>query len=400
LEKVNQRLQYLINRCNSGQLSSHEWQELRDLATEENREEYASLLAAQFYRTEEILPAGETAWEEQIRMIVDIDKVSVTAPSVKRMPLLRRWWAAASVLLLLSAGYYWWMVDEKKITPQVITANSKDVAPGRQGAILTLADGSRVLIDTLKNGVVAMQGGVVARVVNGVLRYEGGGTEIVYNTMSTPKGRQFQLTLPDGSNVWLNAASSIRYPATFTGAERKVEVTGEVYFEIARNSRLPFSVVIDQRAVVQVLGTSFNVNAYQDEELINTTLLEGSIKVGRIQNSGTGQHREQSIILKEGQQIQITQYPQDGLKIIDTADLEKVMAWKNGLFNFNDMPLRTAMNQLARWYDIDIEYEGEIPDRIFYGEITRDLSLSQLLLLLKDIDIRYEIKERTLIIKP
>jgi ferric-dicitrate binding protein FerR (iron transport regulator) len=179
-----------------------------------------------------------------------------------------------------------------------------------------------------------------------------------------------------------------------------VEVTGEVYFEIARNSRLPFSVVIDQRAVVQVLGTSFNVNAYQDEKLINTTLLEGSIKVGRIQNSGTGQHREQSIILKEGQQIQITQYPQDGLKIIDTADLEKVMAWKNGLFNFNDMPLRTAMNQLARWYDIDIEYEGEIPDRIFYGEITRDLSLSQLLLLLKDIDIRYEIKERTLIIKP
>jgi transmembrane sensor len=398
---VNERLQYLINRCNKGQLSDQEWQELKMLATEDNREAYASLLENQLHQTTERLPEEEAAWELQIRQILDLDQPSRKTSPMLRVSYLRRWWVAASVILLLTAGYfYWWNADERKTRSPPVIAKNNDVAPGKQGAILTLHNGAVVLLDTMKNGVVALQEGIIARVENGILRYEGNTSREVYNTMSTPKGRQFQVVLPDGSNVWLNAASSIRYPASFTGKERKVEISGEAYFEVAGNPQKPFRVVIDHQAEVEVLGTAFNINAYQDDKRINTTLLEGSIKVSRLTSSGKDQQQPSAVMLKQGQEVQVSQDLQADMQIIDKADIEKVMAWKNGLFNFNDMPLPTVMNQLARWYDIDIRYEGKIPDRIFAGEITRDLSLSQLLLLFKDIDIRYEIKGRTLIIKP
>ncbi|MBO9633526.1 MAG: FecR domain-containing protein [Chitinophagaceae bacterium] len=395
------RLQYLINRCNNGQLTDQEWQELKALATEENRDAFTSLLEAQLHHTTESLSEEEAVWEKQIRQIVAVDQLPLKASSGPRIAYLRRWWVAASVVLLVMAGYFFWRSpgEQKAGTPPELAKNN-DVSPGKQGAMLTLHNGTVVLLDTMKNGIVALQDGVVARVENGVLRYEGNAGGEVYNTMSTPKGRQFQVILPDGSNVWLNAASSIRYPAGFTGKERKVEISGEVYFEVASNPQMPFRVVIDHQAVVEVLGTAFNINAYGDDKRINTTLLEGSIKVRRLTSSGKEKQGPSGVVLQPGQEVQIGQDPQAAPQIIDKADIEKVMAWKNGLFNFNDMSLPTVMNQLARWYDIDIKYKGEIPDRIFAGEITRDLSLSQLLLLFKDIDIRYEIKGRTLIIKP
>lgn len=398
---MKERLQYLINRCNNGQLSDQEWQELKALATEENREAFTSMLEAQLHQSTDRLSGEEAAWELQIRQIVAVDQVSRKASPMPRMNYMRRWWVAASVVLLVMAGYFFWRnTTERKTGSLPELAKNNDVSPGKQGAMLTLHNGTVVLLDTMKNGVVALEEGVVARVENGVLRYEGNAGREVYNTMSTPKGRQFQVILPDGSNVWLNAASSIRYPASFTGKERKVEISGEVYFEVAANPQMPFRVVIDHQAVVEVLGTAFNINAYGDDKRINTTLLEGSIKVSRLTGSGTAKQGAPGVVLKPGQEVQIGQDPQATLQIIGKADIEKVMAWKNGLFNFNDMSLPTVMNQLARWYDIDIKYEGKIPDRIFAGEITRDLSLSQLLLLFKDIDIRYEIKGRTLIIKP
>ncbi|RZS74331.1 FecR family protein [Pseudobacter ginsenosidimutans] len=382
-------------------MSDQEWQELKTLATEENHEVFTSVLEAQLHQTTEKLAEDEVSWEFEIRQIVAVDQVSRKVASIPRIAYLRRWWVAASVVLLLTAGYFfWWSAAERKSGSLPVVAKNNDVAPGKQGAMLTLHNGAVVLLDTMKNGIVALQDGAVARVENGILRYEGNAGREVYNTMSTPKGRQFQVILPDGSNVWLNAASSIRYPASFTGKERKVEISGEAYFEVTSNPQMPFRVVIDHQAEVEVLGTAFNINAYLDDKRINTTLLEGSIKVSRLTNTGKDRQAASGVILKQGQEVQIGQDQQSAPQIIDKADIEKVMAWKNGLFNFNDMPLPTVMNQLARWYDIDIKYEGEIPDRIFAGEITRDLSLSQLLLLFKDIGIRYEIKGRTLIIKP
>ena len=217
-------------------------------------------------------------------------------------PLLlfrRRWWAAASIILVLGIGAYLWSARKKNAAPAVVAAdtrvNTPDIPPGKDGAILTLADGSQVVLDSLGSGVIALQNGARAVIKNGELVYDltrAGTGGVAYNTMTTPKGRQFILLLPDGTKVWLNAASSIRYPTVFSGRERKVELTGEAYFEVAKNVRLPFLVNVNDKATVEVLGTNFNVNAYEDEASINTTLLEGSVKV-----NGT--------VIKPGQQVQV-----------------------------------------------------------------------------------------------
>jgi len=218
------------------------------------------------------------------------------------------------------------------------------------GAILTLADGSKVLLDTIHSGTVALQSGVTAKIVNGDLVYEGAGSEVVFNEVQTPKvvfnevqtpkGRYYHLILPDGSEVWLNSLSSIRYPTSFSGTERRVEITGEAYFEVAKKQGLPFYVKINDIASVEVLGTHFNINAYSNEGSINTTLLEGSVKVtGNINQA----------LLKPGQQARI----KDHIDIYDDVDINQVMAWKNGLFDFEGLSIIEIMRQLERWYDID-----------------------------------------------
>jgi ferric-dicitrate binding protein FerR (iron transport regulator) len=232
----------------------------------------------------------------------------------------------------------------------------------------------------------------------------------------TPKGRQFSLLLPDGTQVWLNAASSIRYPTTFTEGQRRVEVSGEVYFEIARNTKMPFRASVNNKAEVEVLGTHFNVNAYENEEYINTTLLEGSIKVqagGAAQpgNNDSSQvaspdrpdpHPAQpsSVILKPGQQAlmqvgettQPAMKAQPGITVVD-ADIDQVMAWKNGAFNFNGASLEEVMRQLERWYDIEVIYEKGVPDIRIGGELSRDVSLAGLLKGLKESKVRFRIEE-------
>jgi transmembrane sensor len=221
------------------------------------------------------------------------DTEDTTSPSTRRISFLRRYWVAASVLLLLGLGAYLWYQDNSQ--PQSLTSDNKNlpknILPGRDGAILTLADGRQVVLDSLGNGVIAMQSGTEVVLQDGQLAYdptESTSGEVAYNTMSTPKGRQFSLRLPDGTRVWLNAASSIRYPTTFVGTERKVELLGEAYFEVTKNINMPFRVNVNNRAQVEVLGTSFNVNAYEDEANISATLLEGSVKVAASQVVGGG----------------------------------------------------------------------------------------------------------------
>jgi ferric-dicitrate binding protein FerR (iron transport regulator) len=220
-------------------------------------------------------------------------------------------------------------------------------------------------------------------------------TETVYNTMTTPRGRQFQLTLPDGTMVWLNAASSIRYPTVFTGTERQVEITGEAYFEVTKNIKMPFRVRVDDRADIEVLGTHFNVNAYENEKTLNTTLLEGSIRVLTVSGEQTSRKMTDGVILKPGQQAQL----RTELHVFNNTDIDKVMAWKNGAFNFEDLPLEEAMRQLERWYDIKVKYENGVPDIRFGGKIGRDVSLADLLQILAGTKLKFRIeKGRELII--
>ncbi|OQP57219.1 hypothetical protein A3860_11710 [Niastella vici] len=309
------------------------------------------------------------------------------APVKKLKPAYRilRWSpAAAAVLLLMVVSWFW--ISRRENTRSVVAVTAPaDIAPGKDGAILTLANGSQVLLDSIKSGVVALQGGATAKIVNGSLVYESTGAGWVYNTVSTPRGRHFHLTLPDGSEVWLNSISSVRYPTSFTGAKRAISITGEAYFEVAHNAKMPFIVNVDDKASVEVLGTHFNVNAYENEAGIKTTLLEGRVKVVKRE---TG--KEESGILKPGEQAVLASH--SPLIIDHSPNLEQVMAWKNGLFNFEDLSLKEAMKQLERWYDIDVVYEGAIPEIYFTGKMNRDIPLSGVLKLLEDAKVHFRME--------
>lgn len=298
---------------------------------------------------------------------------------------IRKWrWAAAAVVIIAATLYFWPFkeVDKNKIAGK----EHVDVTPGRTGAILTLANGSQVSLDSIQNGVVTLEGGSIAKIVDGKLIYSENTDQVTYNTMSTPKGRIFQIILPDGSNVWLNSASSIRYPTAFKGDQRKVEIKGEAYLEIARNPRMPFYVVLENNAEVQVLGTSFNVNAYTNEENIKTTLVDGAIEV----KSPAGVVRR----LVPGEQAQL-----DGNNInIVTANVDQVIAWKNGVFDFTGKEVKAALREIARWYDLEVVYEVEPAAGEIVGKMQMNLALSQVMNILKGLDINYRIDGRRLII--
>ena len=259
-------------------------------------------------------------------------------------------------------------------------------------AILTLSDGSTIILDDAKNGQVAQQGGTqIAKLANGQLVYnalDGKPAEVVFNTLTTPRGGQFKLTLPDGSEVWLNASSSIKYPTAFIGNERKVEISGEAYFEIVHNAAKPFKVSVNGMEV-KVLGTHFNINAYNDEASVKTTLLEGSISLTKADAATT---------LKPGQQAQLGNG--GNIKVIDNVDIDQVVAWKNGYFSFNRADLQTVMRQIARWYDVDISYEGKIPERQFGGKIDRNSNASEVLKILEESKVHFRIEEKKIIVTP
>jgi ferric-dicitrate binding protein FerR (iron transport regulator) len=207
--------------------------------------------------------------------------------------------------------------------------------------------------------------------------------------MATPKGRQFQLVLPDGSKVWLNAASSIRYPVAFNNKERRVEVSGEAYFEVAHDKTKPFQVQTKEQQV-QALGTSFNINAYADEPIEKTTLLEGSVKVNSISQKQTVTHQPLSAILTPGQQARIDNNNQ--LLSIANNQSEAAIAWKNGYFNLENIPFDQMMKQLERWYDIQVEYENGVPDLHFVGGLSRNITLAALLRSLQVSEVHFKME--------
>jgi transmembrane sensor len=328
---------------------------------------------------------GDLAWKRVAARTMEKEAAPVMAP-VRRIRAIRRWWAAAAILLLAGIGTYFWATIPKDNATPIVENRSSDIPAGREGAVLTLADGSQVSLDTIQNATIAQQGGVTARVVDGTLRYEGTGNEIMYNTVSTPKGRMYRVILPDGTIAWLNAASHIKYPSAFSGAHRKVELKGEAYFEVAKDPIRPFFVKINETTSIEVLGTSFNVNAYSNEISINTTLLEGKVKVMAAANF--------RLLLPGRQALVENNY----IKVID-ADTDKVMAWKNGLFDFTDASFASMMRQLERWYDIEVVYENGIPDLALTGKISRDVTLQGLLKNLERMGVHCQLKERKLIVQ-
>lgn len=328
--------------------------------------------------------------EEQAAFI--FAQITRTAATVRIRRRFRRLLAAAAVVSLLVAGVYFLKPREDQPATMADNSNHKhDVMPGTSGAVLTLANGQQVLLDSLGNGTVASQGATAITKQNNGIAYHGstGSGEVVYNTLSTPRARQFQLSLPDGTRVWLNAASSITFPTVFTGSNRMVSVTGEMYFEVEPDKNHPFIVQYGNKRV-EVLGTHFNVNAYDDEPDSRVTLLEGAVTVSNGAASNTLRPGQQAILSKTA----------EGIKLDRSVDMEEVMAWKDGRFDFRETDLKTLMRQLMRWYDVEVSYQPGIPERYFTADISKDKNLSSVLQILELNKIHFKLDNRKIIVTP
>lgn len=318
--------------------------------------------------------------------------------SARIIPIYKRTWFRVAAVIVVLAGAFtiYSLVANNNSQQDVVKSDTQKQAPlpGYNKATLTLADGSTLDLSNASNGVITQQGKTkLEKPINGQLAYISSNeksTDVFQNNLVTPKGGQYQLIFSDGSKVWLNAATSIKYPANFVGNERKVELTGEAYFEIAKNESMPFKVVVDGVSEVEVLGTHFNVNAYRDEKSLNTTLLEGKVKIKVL---ATGDTR----IMSPGEQAEI----RDRNKIIidKNANTEQAIAWKNGVFHFTNADLNTVFRQLSRWYDVDVRFEGAVPHREFSGEIDRNLNLQQVMKLLEKNNVFCKLQGKTLIVQ-
>jgi ferric-dicitrate binding protein FerR (iron transport regulator) len=336
------------------------------LAGEASEEEISRLLDWYNNYDEQELTAiiADDDTEEQLKQRMHQRLMAVTRKPAK--VFYTRWWAAAAVMLVLAVvGWLW------SSTPGAVI-----IAPGVNMATLTLADGSVINLDSTGNGMSLKQGHTkVEKTANGEVVYKSdnaGETSVGYNVLSTPRGGQFKVVLPDGSAVWLNAASSIRYPTAFTGKERRIVITGEAYFEVAKNASAPFIVSVNNMKVT-VLGTHFNINAYNDETVVKTTLLEGAVKVSSGSNIS---------LLKPNQQAQVNYNGE--IRIDKDVDVMKEVAWKDGFFRFKDENIKTIMKQLSRWYNIDVEFEGNVSMEGYSCMLARNIPISTMLETLKE----------------
>jgi transmembrane sensor len=392
---------------------------MRKVCTPSEKEQFFRLLAdptneEQFTQINETYPAlpsqgialnpqtTDAVWEA-IRKGVP----SRNASPVRRMRVVRLWWAAA--VLLFVVGGWWFVVDRYGADKPAVAVQPavQTIVPGNNGAVLTLADGRQVVLDSTTGSQIGQEGNAVITKQGNQLVYNvtdsgllAPDSRLSYNTVTTPRGKQFQLRLQDGTKVWLNAASSIRYPTTFAGTERKVEVTGEAYFEVASlpltpsggggtNGKVPFIVSVNGKVNVEVLGTHFNINAYDEEESIITTLLEGKVKV-----SGTDSRlpTPDSRLLVPGQECVLTA----GKLQVNEADTESAVAWIHGTFNFKRADLQMVLRQVARWYDVEFTYDGQIKER-FNGSMYRSENFYELLRIIEfTSNVKFSVNQKTI----
>lgn len=310
----------------------------------------------------------------------------------RTIPIYRRQYFqwAASILLFLGLSLF--IANKLRHKQPLPQAQNHDLFPGSNKATLTLADGSKIDLNSLKNGSFTSQPGTHIVKQSGQLAYQAvageGSIALSYNTLTTPKGGQYQLTLADGTKVWLNAASSLKFPTAFPGGERVVELTGEAYFEVAHNDKQPFSVRTN-RQVIHDIGTQFNVNSYADEDAVSTTLVEGSVQIADARGQA---------IIKPGQQY-LTKADESS-EIKNDVDTDEITAWKSGMFQFNHADIKTIMRQIGRWYDVDVEYHGIIPSSTYHGRISRNSNASAVLKILELSGMNFTIEGRKIIVKP
>jgi ferric-dicitrate binding protein FerR (iron transport regulator) len=331
-------------------------EELEELYASIDNPEVAGLLDEEFAVTKE--SATDVNWDRMFNRIVQ-----------RKKPAYWKYAVAAMILVLLSV-----YLQHTKTPAKVQIAQLSDLAPGRNKATLTLADGSAITLDSADR--VMQQGSTAIHQKNGQLQYSNQGVDVVYNTLTTPRGGQYQLTLPDGTKVWLNAASSLKFPVAFTGKQREVTLTGEAYFEVVHNEQMPFKVQV-AGMVIEDLGTHFNIMAYADEAMVKTTLLEGAVSVS---------DGNKNVRLKPGQQTV-------GMKV-QQADTDEAIAWKNGEFSFHHTSIYEVMRQVSRWYDVDISYKDSL-DTYLSGNIKRSENVSAIFKMLELAgDIKLKIDNR------
>lgn len=344
---------------------------------------------------DESLPDVKYILDDQLESKKKLDRYMQPKQKFRLWPAISS--AAAIVIVTVLALIY--MANQKERI-QLASSTQRDVAPGGNKAILTLADGREIALTDAGDGTVAEQAGIaITKTKDGQLIYRmrqngqsssvdpSTGSE-VYNTIATPAGGQYQVILPDGTKVWLNALSSLKYSVTLgKGKQRNVALQGEGYFEVAHDKHRPFIVKTDQQNV-EVLGTYFNVNNYIDEEHASTTLIQGSVKV---------YNNRYSRVIKPGQQAQFESTGQ--IKIVP-VNTEQVVAWKNGVFSFKRAGLETVMRQIARWYNVEVTYEGDVPEISFTGKIYRNVNLQEALRSIGYIGVQYSVENRKVIIKP
>lgn len=383
----------LVERYLNGEASEQE-RHLLQMLTHQNEDALIEVLNAM--QAEEFPLHGATHDQQEMQnKIKEILSADHPAPA-KVVPLKtsrRSWmWAASLAALLVMASVFFILIPDKNAAD--VTLIPEEIqAPESNRAMITLADGRTVFLDSVDSGQVVLQGNMeVVKLDDGQIIYRVAGNQVapesVFNTLHNPRGsRVIDIKLSDGTHVWLNAGSAITYPVAFAGEERKVKMTGEAYFEVAHDGAKTFFVEVDD-VRIRVTGTRFNVHAYDDETDIITTLLQGSVNV----TAGKG-----SAALNPGDQI--VSRPGGSLKRIAGADVEQVMAWKNGFFSFSSASLKEVMSQIARWYDVEVRYASGIPDRKFAGIIPRTSSLSAVLKILEETGVHFESEGRTITIK-
>jgi len=400
MNEIEIRVVDLIEKQLNGELSDAEKQELE---TWENQSESNRRIVRHLTDNNHLKHSISDSYPDErkdrvlatIHAMIEADQGAV---GKVRMMTIRKIMSAAAAIVVITIGSYVLLNHrtEQKIakTEEKKTSVTSDIAPGTFKARLTLSDGSIIVLDSAAKGKLVQQGNTQVLNKDGSLAYAPNAAKpglVIYNTLTTAKGEIYSLELSDGSKVWLNSASSIRYPVSFNGEERRVEITGEAYFEVAHlDNKQPFKVTANGMEV-KVLGTHFNVNSYQDDAIIKTTLLEGSIRVTSVANSKTE-------VLAPGQQAQISDKGE--LKVIKDADVEKEVAWKDGLFIFKGDNVMEVMNQLSRWYNIDVIYQGKIPLLQFYGIINRNQPASNVLNILQTKGSHFKIDGSKIIVYP
>lgn len=385
---MSDRLTYLFFQYFNKKIAQDELDELMLLLNDPANEEQVKTLMENAYEVFE--PQKNVFGDAQHKQLFS-NILAHNNTIIKETPVVRPrmlWWRmAAAVLLLIAAGTWWF--SSRQAEPVTVADNRGNVLPGGNKATLVLGDGSTITLDSTGNQVIR-QGNATINQHNGSLQYSAGNNDAVvsYNTLTIPTGGQFRITLQDGSVVWLNSSSTLRYPTAFTGKERIVELQGQGYFEIAKNASQPFRVKVlrgpgreTPPMEVQVLGTHFDIMAYADENVIKTTLLEGAVKV----NQGAA-----LAILEPGQQAVLNNM--DNKLSVQNTDVNQAIAWKTGFFEFANTDLATIMRQIARWYDVEVVFRKKYPVEQFFGRINRNLPLSDILGLLEESGLHFRVE--------